>query len=167
MDKYQRNRARLEEIRNRVAEPIDYSKPEETLVGVDQEEWVDDLDKLPEKQCVYATINGKRRFIGKIIKDVFVREFPFEKAVKWASKEVSMDKGVWEYVKDKVKCVMFTDTVKKRSYVIGVKKFGNHLREDEYGEGRQVYIQKDLLKEVYFRISPYVSDKDCVVVGKN
>lgn len=102
-------------------------------------------------------IKGQKRFIGKLIGKTFYREAPYSKAVLWQTKELSFDKLAFDYISTKVTKIVFSDTTKSKSYEIGIKKFTNNMRVDEYGEGKQVYIKKDLLKELpEFKKTPYV-----------
>ena len=59
-----------------------------------------------------------------------------------------MDKRAWEFIKDKVKKIVFVDEVKAEQFKVGVKEFENHIREANYGEGDQVYFPLVLLKKL-------------------
>ena len=103
--------------------------------------------------AIYATINGRKTFLGKHIRDSIYREFPFSKAVLWQNKKLGFDIRLLKYAKDhKVKSFIFSDPVKAISLKIGVRAAENQGKKGEYGEGTQWYIPKSLMK----RLDKYV-----------
>ena len=115
------------------------------------------------KRSLYIKHKGREIYTGKIIRDTFYRNFAFSKAVLWQNKEVSMDEKVFNYVKDKVKQIVFIDTTKKEAHKIGIRKAVNHASVNDYGEGKQVYLNKDLLDRIDMPRVPYVGFK--VLIG--
>ena len=116
------------------------------------------------KRSLYVRLKGREIYTGKIIGDIFYRNFPFSKAVLWQNREISIDQTVFEYLWGKVKKIVFIDTVKKTAFEIGIRKAVNHARKADYGEGVQMYINKDLLDKIDFPKIPFVEFK--VVVGE-
>lgn len=100
------------------------------------------------RRAIYLSVNGTRKYVGKVIDDVLYRNFPFGKAVLWQSLEVSMDKRLFDFTRDNCRKIVFLDTVKKEAWAIGIKKTSNHCRVGNYGEGDQVYFHKDLLDKL-------------------
>ena len=98
----------------------------------------------------------RKYFVGKLIDDILYREFSFSKAVLWQTKELSIDKRAFDFVKDKIKKIIFTDTIKGKSFEIGIRKFKNHMRLGDYGAEKQYYIKKDLLKKISPVTTPYI-----------
>jgi len=117
------------------------------------------------KKALYIKLNGETRFVGKIIEDCYIREFPFNRAVKWATREISVDSSVYDHINKDINRIVFTDTDKKKTYVIGKRTFNKYMRKADYGEGEQYYISKEKLKRVKFRITPYISNKNSLCLN--
>ena len=112
--------------------------------------------------AIYATINGRKTFLGKHIRDSIYREFPFSKAVLWQNKNLGFDVRLLEYAKEnKVRSFVFADSTKKESFKIGIKSFDKHHKSKTINtsQGEQCYINKDWLNRAEYQKTPYVKNE--------
>ena len=108
-------------------------------------------------KAVYIDNRGRKTFIGKHIKDVIYREFAFTRAVLWQNKSLSFDSRMLAYAQSQsVKKFVFTDTVKRKSYEIGIRALTNNSHTEDHGQGEQLYFPLDLAKKIKYKKTPFV-----------
>jgi hypothetical protein len=119
------------------------------------------IPKRESGKAIYTNINGKKVFLGKHIENDIIREFPFSKAVLWQNKDLGFDIRLLKYAKENnVKSLIFSDPSKLISLKIGIKAAENNGREAEYGEGKQWYISKSIMKKLdKYKKTPYIKNE--------
>jgi len=110
------------------------------------------------KLALKLTINGKDRYVGKVVGNTLYRNFSFNGAMLWDGRELSFDSRLLEFViTRKIKKIVFLDPSKREAREIGIRKFMYNCGSKDHGEGMQVYIHRDHTKKIDYPKIPYVA----------
>ena len=112
--------------------------------------------------ALVTEVKGRKIYLGKHIENTILREFPFRSAVLWKENAIGFDIRLLEYAKEnKVKGFVFTDSLRKESFKIGIKSMMNNhwIKTENETEGEQVYINRDLLKKTKYYKYPFIKNE--------